>query len=80
LRNEKPVPEVRFQGVPFVICPDDQDRMTASPCCNSSKDMAMRVMNIKDIKLLVTKILANVEDVPKITPEELRIITFDGVI
>jgi hypothetical protein len=63
-----------------VICSDDQDRITASPRCNSSKDMAMRVMNIEDIKLLVTKILAYVEDVPKITPQELRMITLDGVV
>jgi hypothetical protein len=80
LRNEKPIPEARFQRVPFVICSDNQDRMTASSRRNSSKDMAMRVMNIEDIKLLVTKMLAYVEDVPKITPQELRMITLDGVV
>jgi hypothetical protein len=80
LRHEKPVPETRFQGVAFVICSDDPDRMTASPRRNSSQDMAMRMVHVEDIKLLMAKIVGNVEDVPKITPQKLRMINPDGMV
>jgi hypothetical protein len=42
--------------------------------------MAMRVMHVEDIKLLMPKIVGDVEDVPKITPQELRMINPDGMV
>jgi hypothetical protein len=38
------------------------------------------MVNVEDIKLLMTKIAGDVEDVPKITPQELRMINPDGMV
>jgi hypothetical protein len=54
--------------------------MTASPGRNSSQDMAMGMVHVDDIKLLTTKIVGDVEDVPKITPQKLRMISPDGMV
>jgi hypothetical protein len=42
--------------------------------------MAMRMVHVEDIKLLMTKIVGDVEDIPKITPQELRMINSDGMV
>jgi len=54
--------------------------MTASLGCNAPQDMAMRMVHVEDIKMLTTKIMGDVEDIPKITPEKLRMISPDGMV
>jgi hypothetical protein len=80
VRNEKPIPQAWLEGIAFVICSDQQDRKAASSRRNPSQDVTMRVVHVKDIKVFTTKIVTDVKNIPKMSPQELGIINPDGMV
>jgi len=56
-RNQDAISRIRFQKISFVVHPNDNRGGPYPPGCDASNQVAMRVVNIQDIKPLSTKIV-----------------------
>src|SRR3990172_8554363 len=79
MREQETVSRTRFQGIPFVICPDDDHGVMRPSRCNPSENMAVGMVDIENIEPFPVEIPRETEDVLRILYEKGRLINLKSM-